>query len=148
MHVTLPVHVRMFTSCAPLPRPCLGSVVYMLALHPPPMCGLLSTAPRRPPLAANQPERGAIWQSAAWLWPAAHLVTPGSTFEAGAAPKKPHISFILSAVRNDSFARLYCGCWRKPSTAVSLHPPPPTPPFSSYLCWLVLITVYWKTPPR
>lgn len=115
-----------------------------LCIHHP--CVDCFLQPPAAPLAAHQPERGAIWQSAARLWPAAHLVTPGSTFEAGAAPKKPHISFILSAVRNDSFAPLYCRCWRKPSTAVSLHPPPPR--LSSYLCRLVLITVYWKTPPR
>lgn len=93
MHVTLPVHVRMFTSCAPLPRPCLGSFVCMFALHAPTATEPYVDCFLQRPLAANQPERSAIWQSAAWLWPSAHLVTPGCTFEARAAQK--NINFRL-----------------------------------------------------
>lgn len=77
------------------------------------------------PLAANQPERGTIWQSATWLRPAAHLVTAGYASEARAT--QTTISFILPVVRTDSFARPYCRCWKKASTAT--------------------ITVYWKKPP-
>lgn len=71
------------------------------------------------PLAANQPERGTIWQSAAWLRPAAHLVTAGYASEARAT--QTTISFILPVVRSDSFARPYCHCWKKASTAMSLR---------------------------
>lgn len=94
------------------------------------------------PLAASQPERGSIWQSAACLRPAAHLVTPGYTSEARESQKNIWFHPPSRAIR--------LICWSLwPAVEESLHrcvPPPPTLP--PVICvGLVPITVYWKNPP-